>query len=311
MSLTLPDGVLGMAERSPEWADWVDALPRSVADLAQEWGLTLDGIAMHGFCALVVPVARDDGPAVLKVSFPEEDTAHEHLALRTWAGRGSVRLLRADPARRALLLERLSDSKLDSIEVEEACEVVAGLYRDLHVPAGPQFPRLSEWTGQWQERLAQLSPDAPLPRRLVSQAASLARDLSVDAATDGILLHGDLHYLNVLAAEREPWLAIDPKPISGDPHLEPAPMLWNRWDEALAEGDARRAVLRRLETIVDVAGLDEDRAREWTVLRLVAFAVEQWEESRHAERRGSEQTVEATEELITAAITIAKAAQRE
>ena len=59
----------------------------------------------------------------------------------------------------------------------------------------------------------------------------------MDAATTGTLIHGDLHYENVMAADREPWLAIDPKPMSGDPHYEIAPMLWNRFEELAAPGE--------------------------------------------------------------------------
>ena len=51
------------------------------------------------------------------------------------------------------------------------------------------------------------------------------------------MIHGDLHYENVLAADREPWLVIDPKPMAGDAHYEVAPLLWNRWDEMVASGD--------------------------------------------------------------------------
>ena len=311
MSLPLPDGILGLAGRGEAWADWVDSLPRTVEDLVSAWQLELDGVPMHGFCALVVPVAAPGGPAALKISFPDAETEHEHLALGRWDGRGAVRLLRADPRRRALLLERLRRDKLDTVDVEAACEVVGGLYTHLHVPATGQFPRLSDRTRRWQARLDSLTADAPVPRRLVVQAAAIARDLVDDPATDGTLLHGDLHYLNVLAADREPWLAIDPKPLSGDPHLEPAPMLWNRWEEALATGDARGEVRRRFHTVIDVAGLDEDRARAWMVLRLVAFAVEQWDEALQAGGVTRSQVVQTAEGLVTAAVTVAKAVQAE
>ena len=62
---------------------------------------------------------------------------------------------------------------------------------------------------------------------LVEHAAAVARHLLDDPATDGTLVHLDLHAGNVLAGEREPWLVIDPKAVSGDPHAEPAPVLWN------------------------------------------------------------------------------------
>ena len=141
MPVTLPDGVLGMADRGPDWAAWVEALPGLASDLVEEWGLAPDGIPMHGFVGLVLPVRSADGrTAVLKISFPDEETAHEHLALGRWGGRGAVALLRADPHRRALLLDRLGKRKLTEVDVEEACEQVARRYGDLHVPASPQLP---------------------------------------------------------------------------------------------------------------------------------------------------------------------------
>ena len=106
-----------------------------------------------------------------------------------------------------------------------------------------------------------------MPRRLVEQAVSLGQAFGQDPATDGRLIHTDLHYENVLAAEREPWLVIDPKPMSGDPHYELAPLLWNRWDELA--GDVRGGVRRRFHAVVDAAGLDEDRARDWVVVRML------------------------------------------
>ena len=105
---------------------------------------------------------------------------------------------------------------------------------------------------------------------MVEQALSLGRDLVADPASVGRIVHGDLHYENVLAADREPWLVIDPKPMSGDPHYEPAPMLWNRFDEYA--GDVRDGVRRRFHTLVDAAGLDEARARDWVVVRMILNA---------------------------------------
>src|SRR3954471_14478903 len=104
----LPDGVLDMAHRDERWAGWVDTLPATAQGLLEEWQLALDGPPQHGFCSLVLPVRTSGGgPAMLKVGFPEEESEHEHLALRRWAGRGAVQLLRADPHRWAMLLERL------------------------------------------------------------------------------------------------------------------------------------------------------------------------------------------------------------
>ena len=261
-----------MARRGPRWADWVRALPSTAAILMRGWGLRADGEPAHGHCSLVVPVRTGDGAAaVLKIGFPDEESEHEHLALRRWDGDGAVHLLAADPHRRALLLERAHREDLSVLSDQRACEVVAGLYRQLHVPALPSLRRLSDFVGRQTAELTNLPRSAPIPRRLVEQAVTLGTDLCADRAAGERVIHTDLHYTNVLAAERQPWLAIDPKPLNGDPHYEPAPMLWNRWDEIA--GDVRSSVRRRLWTLVDAAGLDEDRARAWVLVRMVHNAM--------------------------------------
>lgn len=256
------------AGRGPDWAAWLDRLPRLVRELLEEWSLSPDGEATHGYTALVLPVRTAGGrPAVLKVGWPHPEAEHEALALQHWHGEGAVQLLRADPRRWALLLERLHREDLGELWDREACEIVGGLYRRLHRPAPPQLRRLSEQAARWAEELGALGRDAPLPHRMVEHARSLARDLAGDPATDGVLIHADLHFANVLAGDREEWLAIDPKPLSGDPHYEPAPMLWNRFEEYA--GRERDAIRDRFLTLVDAAELDEDRARDWVIVRMM------------------------------------------
>jgi len=271
-SFVIPDALGANRGLTPVWAEWLDVLPRRVTDLLEEWELTVEGPTMHGFCSVVLPVRTPGGrPAVLKVGVPDPEHENEHLALQLWKGNGAVLLLRADPKRFALLLERLHTEDLRDLWDLEACEVVAGLYPRLHLPALPQLRPLSSFLAEWNDDLARLPRNAPVPRRLVEQALSLSRDFERDDATNGRVIHGDLHYFNVLAADREPWLVIDPKPMSGDPHYEIAPMLWNRWEEL--EGQVRDGVRRRFHTLVDAAGLDEDRARDWVVVRMVHNAM--------------------------------------
>ena len=249
---------------------------RLVDELLAEWDLSLDGEPMRGKCAVVLPVRTSAGaPAVLKVSQPHWEAELEHLALQHWHGRGAVRLLRADPRRFALLLERLHQETLDDLGDLEACEVVASLYAELHVPALPQLRSLPAFVARRTDALAALPRDAPLPRRLVEQAVALGRELAADPASRGTLIHTDLHYENVLAADRAPWLAIDPKPLDGDPHYEPAPMLWNRFEELVSGPvSVRDGIRQRFHTLVDAAGLDEDRARAWVVVRMLANAAD-------------------------------------
>lgn len=263
----LPPTFLSHAERDEQWAAWIADVPRRTRELLDEWQLAVDGPPMHGHTALVVPVTSESRPAVLKVGWPHEECRHEILALQHWHGRGAVQLLRADPRRNVMLLERLRPQDLTGGWDIEACEIIAGLYADLHVPAPPQLETLSAYVGRYTQALGELPKEAPLPRRIVEQAVHLGRAYAEDARTDGTMIHTDLHFENVLAGDREPWLAIDPQPLSGDPHYEIAPLLWNRWVEIVASGDVREAVRRRFHTAIDAAGLDEERARDWVIVR--------------------------------------------
>ncbi|RDH76825.1 aminoglycoside resistance protein [Mycolicibacterium moriokaense] len=235
--------------------------------VVDDWDLRIDGDEIHGPQAVVVPVRTTDGvAAVLKIGGAE----HEHLVLRRWGGDGAARLLRADPHRQALLLERLRPQSLEGLFDVEACEAVVGLYERLHVDAMPQLPSLASLLGQWADEFDALPRSAAVPHRLVEQAAALCRELSAPGGPGDRVLHGNLHYANVLAGDREPWLAVAPRPVNGDPHYEIAPMLWHRWDEIAA--NVRFGVQRRFYALVDAAGFDEDRARAYVLVRVVLAA---------------------------------------
>ncbi|GAA5020999.1 streptomycin 6-kinase [Terrabacter aeriphilus] len=260
--------------------DWIDELPGLIRALLAEWELEPVGRSESGVCAVAIPVrllgaGRDavgvSGEAVLKISWPHPEAATEHLALQAWDGRGAVRLVRADPARFALLLERAHTRDLSRVEIDDACGVIGDLLARLERPAHARVPSLTAYAHRQAEELR--AAPAVLPRRYLDQAASLATDL-VDRGAPERLLHTDLHYTNVLAAYREPWLAIDPKPMSGDPAFEVAPALWNRADELGTGSQIRWSLRRRLEIICERAGLDEERARAWTIVREADNAVD-------------------------------------
>ncbi len=313
----VPPGLLEQAELGPDWADWLDRLPALFHSVIADWALAYDGPPRHGYCSLVAPVRTPAGlPSMLKVTFDgDEESLHEAVALQHWNGRGTVvKLLRADPHRRALLLERLHVRDLSAIDDLAACELVAEFYRRLHVPALPQLRTVTSYVERWVDALTTLPRNAPIPRRLVEQATSLGREFVADPASVGVIVHGDLHYENVLAGDREPWLVIDPKAMSGDPHYEPAPMLWNRWDELVATGNVREAVRRALPHAGGRRGrlgrraldaIRSERARDWVVVRMVLNANWSIEDAQRAER-----ALDADErDWITRCIAIAKAVQ--
>lgn len=248
---------------------WIRALPEIMDSLLIRWGLTPDGEAMNGFIGMVLPVRRGRELCALKVGWPQETSAcHEALALETWSGRGAVHLLETSPAEGALLLERArSRMPLRNLGLAEAVPVAGALLRRLAVPAPAGPRRLSEvaveiregLVGRWEEL------GRPFPRKLVDQARDLAGELS--HRTGSLLVNHDLHYDNVLAAEREPWLAVDPKVFTGDPEYQVAQLLWTRLDEM----DGHAELLLHFHALVESAELDPDLARTWTVVRCLDY----------------------------------------
>jgi streptomycin 6-kinase len=261
-----PDEVNPTAWYAVAGEAWLRRLPGLLTELLEEWSLSVDGGVRWGVAAVAVPVHSPVGPAVLKVTWPHSEALTEHLGLRQWNGRGAVRLLRADPHRFALLLERLDPATdLRSVPVDAACGIIGDLLGQLRSPALPQVPTLSAYAAR------QLSKPRPpvdvLPRRFVEQARRLAADLTADPDVDAYLLHTDLHYENVLRGTRQSWLAIDPKPTAGDRAFEVAPALWNRTDELGTGSSVRANLRRRLEIVCEHAGIEQDRARAWTIVR--------------------------------------------
>ncbi|CAL9460532.1 hypothetical protein SUDANB58_02638 [Streptomyces sp. enrichment culture] len=214
---------------------FIASLPALAVRLLDHWGLRLDGPSLHGRTALVLPVVRrhDDTPAALKLHLPDDESEGEPLALRTWNGDGAVRLLDHDPATGALLLERLDPARtLARVEdAHEAVPVIARLLARLtSTPAPTGLRRLADLVPALLDRAHRVLPRTPDPatRRLLADCAAATREV---AGTPGDrLLHWDLHYDNVLASPRAPWLAIDPKPLAGDPAFDLFPALHNRYD---------------------------------------------------------------------------------
>ncbi|MFK4099871.1 aminoglycoside phosphotransferase family protein [Streptomyces sp. NPDC019531] len=249
--------------------EFIAGLPALVAEFLERWQLRPDGSPMHGVTALVLPVVLNDGtPAVLKLQLRDEESAGEPVALRVWDGDGAVRLLDHDPVTHTMLLERLDSTRMLSAlpDTREAVLVIAGLLA--HLTAGPA-PTGMRRLGDIARAMRDETPAAlkripdPQSRRLVADCAAAVREVA-DEPGDR-LLHWDLHYDNVLASDRAPWLAIDPKPLAGDPGFELWPALDNRFDAD--------EITWRFDAMTDVLGLDRARARAWTLGRLLQNAI--------------------------------------
>ncbi|MER5933822.1 aminoglycoside phosphotransferase family protein [Streptomyces sp. NPDC002054] len=246
---------------------FIEALPGRAAEFLERWELRPSGPAMHGVAALVLPVDRADGtPAALKLQPVDEETAGEPAALRAWGGQGCVRLLEHDEATGTLLLERLDErrhlSAVAAADPRRAVQVIAELLARLTaVPAPPGMRGL----GDMAAGLLAAVPEAvgKLPdgreRELLLDCAAALREVAGEPGDR--LLHWDLHFDNVLAGGREPWLAIDPKPLAGDPGFDLMPAIRNRFDHD--------EVRWRFDLLTEVLGLDRERARGWTLGRVL------------------------------------------
>ncbi|MGI5405708.1 aminoglycoside phosphotransferase family protein [Streptomyces chartreusis] len=256
---------------------WIAGLPALAADVLDRWDLRRDGAPGSGEASLVLPVLRRDGTrAVLKFQMPREETTAALVGLRTWDGGGMVRLLDHDPGSASMLLERLDATRaLTSIEDDDvAMGILAELQsRLVRVPAPPGLRGLGDIATEMLEqvpRAVTILTD-PADRRLLLDWASAVAELAGEPGDR--MLHWDLHYDNVLAAEREPWLAIDPEPLAGDPGFDLWPALNSGWDEPAAKGDTLRVVRRRFDLLTSVLDLDRARATGWTLGRLLQNAL--------------------------------------
>jgi len=221
------------------------------AAVARDWELRLGDPYPPGAAGYVVRAELTDGTlAALKLQHRHREDEQEADALERWNGEGAVRLLRRDDARHALLLERCEPGTPLAAGADDPLGVLLGLLPRLWKDAAG-FRTLADEVAHWA---------------LEGEVGDLAREL---AATQGelVLVHQDLHGENVLAAQREPWLVIDPKPLAAERELAVAPIV--RSDEL---GHGRRAALARLDRLTSELGLDRERALGWTVVQTVAWS---------------------------------------
>ncbi|WP_406105618.1 aminoglycoside phosphotransferase family protein [Micromonospora globbae] len=268
--LRIPDS-LDWVRRTAEGRAWLADLPDRLAACAENWSLRVGPPFPYAFASLALPAELPDGtPAVLKLQYPDGESEHEATALACWAGDGAVRLLRHDPHRRALLVERcVPGTPLHEQPPDAALDAAVALLPRLCVPAGAPFTPLAEEAAGWAERMpvAWERAGRPYERRLLDAALGLLADL-VPTQGEQVLVNQDLHAGNVLRATREPWLVIDPKPLTGEREFAPVPMV--RGPEL---GHSPEAVRYRLGRLSDDLGLDRERVRSWTIVHTLAWSI--------------------------------------
>ncbi|MEH0929206.1 aminoglycoside phosphotransferase family protein [Micromonospora sp. CPCC 205558] len=268
--MDLPEG-LDWVRASPAGRAWIATLPTWLAECTERWSLRLGPPFGYAYASLALPAHLPDGtPVVLKLQYPDEESRHEADALAHWDGDGAVRLLAHDPHRRALLLERCQPgTPLHDLPLDPALDAMTGLLPRLWRPAGTPFTPLAQEAAGWIDRMPRAWERAgrPYERRLLDAALDLLGGLA-SSQGEQVLVNQDLHAGNVLAADRGPWLAIDPKPLTGEREFSVVPLV--RGPEL---GHSPAAVQHRLARLSTELGLDRERVRGWTIGHTLAWSI--------------------------------------
>ncbi|MET4590199.1 aminoglycoside phosphotransferase family protein [Arthrobacter sp. 754] len=267
---------------------WLGSLPGLIRGQLEHWELAVDlaagALPWHGHGGLVLPVRRKDGtPAALKIAFPHDEARIERHALVLWGGRGAVRLLESDAGTCAMLLERLNGGcSLQGVPLDEAQAVWGSIVRQLSLPPDrrPQWQEFNHIAGvaeQWSDDLpAEWEQQGrPFPRWLLEAALEVCQTRGAVGRRSGrdVLVHTDLHFLNILASREGGFAAIDPQPMIGEAEFAVAPLLWNRLSE-LSRIDPAEGLRQRCRDFSSAAGLDPEAARQWAIIREVENALQ-------------------------------------
>lgn len=267
--MLIPDSLKGLG-RHEDGARWLNRLPLLLVELEERWGLERRGVPFPGGGnACVVPVSRRRERFVLKVQWPHDESVHEAEALRAWNGAGTVRLIEHDAERRALLLEEcLPGTFLADADLVDPLGVLAGLLPRLWKPVGKPFRALSDEAREWAVHLplAWERAGRPCERVLIDAALEYLQELPQTQGEE-VLVNQDLHGHNVLAATREPWLMVDPKPLRGEREFALAPIV-----RSFEFGHSERSARFRLDRLSSELGLNRDRVRGWTVAQTMAWS---------------------------------------
>jgi streptomycin 6-kinase len=279
-AFTVPRYLAETAHRDEGVREWIAALPSIVADLAGRWSLRVgEPFQPGGQCSWTAPVT---GPAgirlVLKVGyrFPGGEERDEAAGLRVWAGNGAVRLQAGAETELAyaLLIERcLPGTPLgQALPEPEQDLVVAALLRRLWAqphaayPFRPLAQMCAAWAREFEQDYAAAAPADRVDPGLAGAGIALFRELP-ETADSQVLLCTDLHGENILAAQRAPWLVIDPKPYLGDPAYDVLQHMLNCEDRLATDAAGLAARMASL------AGLDAARVRHWLFARSIQESV--------------------------------------
>jgi streptomycin 6-kinase len=287
--VSIPGDLQARYSRTAEGRAWLSGLPGLIDASLERWQLSVDlepgAEPWNGHGGIVIPVLHNGARSVLKIAFPHEEALVERHALALWDGTGAVKLLDADAASCAMLLERLDAvSWLQSAPMDEARDVWGSLVRELSIepderPEWKEFEHIAARAERWSDELPAdwERLGRPFPRWLLEAALEVCQTRGAVGRRAGrdVLVH----FMNILphlngarAIGKSGYVAIDPQPMIGEAEFAVAPILWNRIRD-LSTTAPEVALLERCADFSSAAGLDGEAAREWSLVREVENAL--------------------------------------
>jgi streptomycin 6-kinase len=246
---------------------------RTIASPNWLMDMLADHLVERGISRTTVRPTSSSGPAVRRSTTPTggvgSGSRPPRLALRLWASRGAVLLYAAEDLGHtlALLVERCNPGvPLSGLPEPDQDRVIARLLGQLWLepPTNHSFRPLEEmckqWAAEFETKTAGRKP--PVDPGLVRTAMELFRHLPPTSART-VLISTDLHAGNVLAAEREPWLATDPKPYVGEPTYDVLQHMLN------CPARLKSDPINLINRVAYLAGLQTERTRLWLFARCV------------------------------------------
>lgn len=240
---------------------WLNELPKLLDEYAHKWQLTLGACYADASFNFVAPALLNNGEkVVLKCGIPHEAMQHEIAALQYFNGIGAARLLQAEQDKGIFLLEQVTPGTLLETHADENKTTVLAvkLMNQLHKPLAEKlaFPNLQDWFNGFDKLYAQFNgKTGPFPKILVDSAKGISHEL-LSSMSDPVLLHGDLHYANILFSDRHGALAIDPKGVMGEREYEiPFPRI--------DKGITKKFFKRRIDCFIDISEFDRQRVIGW------------------------------------------------
>jgi len=266
----------------PQGAEWLQSLPQLLREFEKRWKIALGPPFALSFNYVAPAVEASGNSVVLKAGVPTPELISEIQALRLYDGDGAVCLLDYDTEKGAMLMERLisgrsletfSDGDNDEDVTRIAARVMRRLWRPL--PADHSFATVELWaSGLKRLRQRFAGETGPFPKRLVEMAERHFDEL-LSSSSSSVLLHGDLHHLNILKSQ-DTWKAIDPKGVAGEPSYEICALMLNPISRHSNDGRIQR---RRLEVLKEELGLDSQRMLAYAIAQSVLSAWWSFEDS--------------------------------